>query len=83
MPPNLHHKKGRRLGKNHIMELPLTSERMRSFVRSLACVVFINVEEEHMPRCREILGLDLWAQKVSRQQQDTLRPLGFPIDILT
>ena len=36
-----------------------------------------------MPWHREILGRDLWAQKVSWQQQGTLRPLGFPIDILT
>jgi hypothetical protein len=36
-----------------------------------------------MPRRREILGQDLWAQKIFWQQQGTLRPLGFPTDILT
>ena len=75
---------GRSLGKNYLMELPLTFERMRSPVRSLARVVFINVREERMPLRREILGQDLWAQKVSRLQQGTLlRPPGFPRDILT
>jgi len=52
-------------------------------MRILARAVFVNVGEERMPRRREIPGQDLWAQKVSRQQQGALRPLGFPIDILT
>jgi len=57
---------------------------MRSPARSLAHAVFINIGEERMPRHREIPGRDLWAQKVSRQQQGTLlRPLGFSTDILT
>ena len=77
MPP------GRSLGKNHLAEHPLTSERMRSPTRSLARAVFIKVGEEHMPCLQEILGRDLWAQKVSQQQQGTLSPPGFPIDILT
>jgi len=55
---------------------------MRSPVRSLARDVFI-IGEKCMARRREILGGDLWAQKVSQQQQGTLRPLGFPTDILT
>jgi hypothetical protein len=37
-------------------------------MRSLARAIFINFREEHMPWHREILGRDLWAQKVSRQQ---------------
>jgi hypothetical protein len=36
---------GRSLGKNHIMELPLTSEKMRIPARSLASAIFVNVEE--------------------------------------
>jgi len=71
------------LGKNHLVELPLTSKRMRSPARSLARTVFVNVSEERMPWRQEILGRDLWSQKVSQQQQGTLRQLGFPIDILT
>jgi hypothetical protein len=55
----------RSLGKNHLVELPLTSERMRSPVRSLARTFFVNIGEERMPWHREILGQDLWAQKVS------------------
>ena len=51
-------------------------------MRSLAHAIFINVGEERMPRCREIPGLDLRAQKVFRQQQGTLCPLGFSIDVL-
>jgi hypothetical protein len=62
----------RSLGKNHLAELPLTSERMRSPARSLAHAVFINIGEEHMPQHQEIPSQDLWAQKVSRQQQGTL-----------
>jgi hypothetical protein len=33
----------RNLGKNHLAELPLTSEKMRSPRRSLACAVFFIV----------------------------------------
>jgi hypothetical protein len=55
----------RSLGKNHLTELPLTSERMRSPARSLARAVFVNVGEKHMPQRREILGQDMWAHKVS------------------
>jgi hypothetical protein len=73
----------RSLRKNHLVELPLTSERMMSPTRSLARTIFFFIGEEHMARRREILGQDLWAQKVSRQQQGTLRPPGFPTDILT
>jgi len=47
---------GRSLGKNHLVELPLTSERMRSLARSLARAVFFIVGEEHMTWHREILG---------------------------
>jgi hypothetical protein len=50
---------GKSLRKNHLTELPLTSERMRSSARSLAHVVYINVEEEHMPRRREIPDHDM------------------------
>jgi hypothetical protein len=39
----------RSLGKNHLAELPLTSERMRSPTRSLARAVFVNVGEKRMP----------------------------------
>jgi len=36
------------LGKNHLVELPLTSKRMRSPARSLAHAVFFIVGEERM-----------------------------------
>ena len=52
-------------------------------MRSLAHAVFFIIGEERMARHRGILGRDLWAKKVSWQQQDTLCPLEFPIDILT
>jgi hypothetical protein len=45
---------GRSLGKNHLAELPKTSERMRSPARSHARAVFVNVGEERMLRRREI-----------------------------
>jgi hypothetical protein len=64
----------RSLGKNHPMELPLTSERMRSPVRSLAHAVFFNIGEERMVTtrwfpaieliCRVFLGQDLWVQRL-------------------
>ena len=38
----------RSLGKNHLTELPLTSERMRSPARSLAYAVFFIIGEERM-----------------------------------
>jgi predicted RNA-binding protein YlxR (DUF448 family) len=59
---------GRSLGKNHVVELPLTSERMRSPARSLARIVFVNIGKERMAWRREIPGRGLWAQKVSQQQ---------------
>jgi hypothetical protein len=36
---------GKSLGKNHLAELPLTSERMRSLMRSLAYAIFFNIGE--------------------------------------
>ena len=39
---------GRSLRKNHLVELPLTSERMRSPARSLAYAVFFIIGEERM-----------------------------------
>ena len=56
---------------------------MRSPARSLARAIFFIIGEERMAWRREILGRDLWAQKVSQQQQGTLCPPRFPIDILT